>query len=240
MTRREERDISYLNSALAYGSPLNSFSLHAFQCHFLHAQQIQLAGAQDGHFGHLVEIALAGNPEVGQALFAEEPAEHARFRAVERKVEHDEAFTLAFVGDGGHGQNALGGLQDVVQVVLDFFERHHFATYFGEAGKAPGNRDEAVGVNLGHVAGGVPTVADDLARQFVAAEVTLHDVGAEDEQQTFLTMRPRFVGVRTDHAGGHAGERLANGADLVAYLAEAADFLVRNVGGDGGREFGAA
>ena len=85
-----------------------------------------------------------------------------------------------------------------------------------------------------------PPCDDLLLRQIVPAQIALHDVGAVDEQQALLARRQILQRLAVDDAHGDAGERLADGARLVADLPHVVLLPVGNVGGHGGRQLGAA
>ena len=74
--------------------------------------------------------------------------------------------------------------------------RDHLAADFGEAAEAAGDVDEAVGVELGDVAGDVPAVVHDFGSFFGLVHVALHDVGAFDQQHAGGADRQRLERLR--------------------------------------------
>ena len=126
---------------------------------------------------------------------------------------------------------SLGAIEHLVQFFFHFLERHHFAADFGEALLAASDRDEAVVIKRGQIAGDVPAIDDFLTGQVLLAEITLHHIRAINEQQAFLTGRQRFQRVLMNNADGDAGYRLADGARLIADLTAASFLPVGNIDG---------
>ena len=81
--------------------------------------QVELARSQDRQLGDLIEVPFPRDPEVGEALGIELLP---NFRDFEADVEDDEAFALAFVGDGGDDADPLGGAGDGLDFVLDLLD----------------------------------------------------------------------------------------------------------------------
>ena len=90
-----------------------------------------------------------------------------------QQVQDDEALALFPVGHGCDDEFLFRGAGKFVQLLFDFDVRHHLAADFAEAAQAIGDREEAVFVFGGDVAGDVPAVLQHLRRFFGLAEIAL-------------------------------------------------------------------
>ena len=127
-----------------------------------------------------------------------------------------------------------------MQRLLDLFQRHHLAADLGEPRQPARDRDVALGVDAGHVAGDVPAVEQHRGGQLGLVQVALHDVRAVDHEQPSSPGGKELARLGVDGAGRDARQRRADGADAVVRLGQAAAHLVGQVGRDDRRQFGAA
>ena len=108
----------------------------------------------------------------------------------------------------------------------------HLAADLREAREPVGDRQVAVVVDPGDVAGRVPTILQHLGGQLVAAEVAAHDVRPGDLEEALFAGAERLAAVEVDDAQRHSGQRLADGAAARTGLVDARRTEPRRIDGD--------
>ena len=181
-----------------------------------------------------MEIGLVGQPEPGHARVRD--LLEQRLELEVSLIQDDEALAALVVGHARDDERGIEDAERLVQALLDLHMRDHLAADLREAREPVSQHDEAVLVDPGDVARDVVAVLDHVGCPRVVAEVAFHDVRALHEQQARGVRAELRARLGIDDLHEHAGQRLADGAELRAGLVDAGPFDVGDVErGDGGQ-----
>ena len=151
-----------------------------------------------------------------------------------------ELLALLFIRNAGDGENLSLQAERLMQRLFDLPMLNHFPADLGEAREPIRDGQKSVVIQRDDIAGDVPAIAQGLGRQILTSQVSLHDVGAFDQQHAGSAWRQGCEAVRIDDLHGDARQRLAHGSPSGSRLIVAGGAEVRTIDGDDGGAFGHA
>ena len=175
--------------------------------------EVELAGAEHRQLIDHGKGVGPRHPEVGQALGTHR-CDHAADLPLGRQVKHDQPLPLGPIRHGRHHREQLpiGRPERLVDRLLDREMGHHLAADLRKPALAAGDRDEALAVEPGDVAGAVPAVVNNLLREIRPVEIALHHVGPRDPQHPLFADGQLAVSLPFGDPRAATGDRLAHRA----------------------------